>query len=326
MRVIEGVLGAIIVAVLAVALIRFDAFDQLYHFTRAREDWQLDEIILVVLAAVFGSLVTAIVVVRRQARELKRTLATLGDALDEAAHARQSKNRFLMSMSHEFRTPLNAVMGFSELLSGDARNPLPPVQERYVQHIKASGDRLLHLVDDLIDLSRIDLNAFEVALEVVDARRLAQNCLDDVRGEADEAQLQVDFTAPDRVEVLANATKLRYVLKCLMVNAIRYNRPDGRVSVSVKSADDGRVAISVADTGVGIADAMIPRLFQPFDRLGHEGSATTGAGIGLTLSKRLVEAMSGTIEVASRKGVGSTFVVRLPAAPAGGARREGGAA
>jgi PAS domain S-box-containing protein len=232
-------------------------------------------------------------------------------AVGVAERASLAKSEFLSRMSHELRTPLNSVLGFAQLLDMD---DLPDQQEKAVGHILRAGKHLLNLIDEVLDIARIESGHLDLAAEpvlVLDvlgdavdlARPLAEHC--DVR-------LSVDATScPADTYVLADRQRLLQVLLNLLSNATKYNTRTGRVDVSVARSDDGRAEITVTDTGTGIRFEDLGRVFEPFDRLGAEHSGVEGTGVGLTLSKHLVERMGGEIEVVSTVGVGSSFSVFL---------------
>ncbi|MEQ8395513.1 HAMP domain-containing sensor histidine kinase [Thalassobaculum sp.] len=323
-RVQDLVLGGVFFGITAVFLVWFDAFEWLYDFSREHESWELDDLVLVAIGGLVGTLTMMISAVWRQTREIATALEVATRARNDATLANQAKSRFVQSMSHEVRTPLNAVLGFSEVLQRDSKNPLTPSQKEYVGYIYKAGARLLQLVDELIDLARIDQATFKVVTDDIYLDPLLREVVEALRPQADELNVRIELSSIAGVLLVANSVKLRYVMKSLISNAIIYNRPGGRLKVAVEQADNGMVTISVADTGIGISDAKIGQLFEPFNRLGHESSAIAGAGVSLSISKRLIEAMNGSIEAESTAERGSTFVVCLPAASVvtGAERRE----
>lgn len=253
--------------------------------------------------------------VAERTSQLSRALQAADEQSAALAAADRIKSDFLAAMSHELRTPLNAVIGFAELMrihSGD--EPLTFRQRQSVDHILAAGSRLLGLIDEVLDLARLEAGTLSVTLERVDPQLVARQVCDAFRAEAEQAHVRIEAPPPTAgFGVVADRTRLRQVLTQLIANAVRYNRPGGVVLVEVRQSREG-VAVAVHDTGPGVASERMAELFQPFNRLGREGSATPGAGVGLVVARRLVEAMDGRLEAASTPGQGSTFTVRLPAA------------
>jgi CheY-like chemotaxis protein/anti-sigma regulatory factor (Ser/Thr protein kinase) len=213
-------------------------------------------------------------------------------------------------MSHELRTPMNAILGFAQLLDGDPATPERP--RRHVGEILRAGEHLLGLIDDLLDLARIEAGKHSVELQPVPVDDLVGECLRLVEpaARARRIVLNTGARAGDGTQVLADRGRLRQVLFNLLSNAIKYNRDAGLIEIAC-SADEGWVRVSVTDTGPGLSDEEQQRLFQDFERLGADRSGIKGAGIGLALSRRLVDMMQGEIGVSSQPGLGSTFWVRL---------------
>ncbi len=246
----------------------------------------------------------------RQAVELA---ARYEEARNEALEANIAKTAFLSRMSHELRTPLNAVLGFAQLLAMD---PLTEEQQEAVQHIRVGGRHLLDLVSEILDISRIEAGRLTLSMESVGVADAVSEALDLVRPLAGSAGVSIaplDASGCD-VSVWADRQRVIQVLLNFLSNAVKYNRPGGSVAVACDRSLDGLVAIRVTDTGIGIAEQNLSRLFRPFDRLGAERSAVEGTGIGLMLADALARVMSGRVEVSSREGVGSTFTLVLPSA------------
>jgi PAS domain S-box-containing protein len=254
---------------------------------------------------------------------LKQAERALAAARDEADRASQAKSQFLSHMSHELRTPLNAILGFAQLLARDARPALAAQQHAYVQQILGGAQHLLQLINEVLDLGRIEAGHLHVQLEAVSAGALAGECLSfvcELAGQRGVTLLPTQQAlaadgAADPMHVRADPGRLRQVLLNLLSNAIKYNQTQGTVQLQLQRDGDS-VLIAVRDNGPGIALHEQARLFMPFERLGAEQGPVEGAGIGLALSRRLVEAMGGQIGVDSAPGAGCSFWVRLPAARA----------
>jgi PAS domain S-box-containing protein len=238
--------------------------------------------------------------------------AELLTAVGVAERASLAKSEFLSRMSHELRTPLNSVLGFAQLLEMDE---LADQQAQAVGHILRAGRHLLDLIDEVLDIARIESGHLDLSVEPVLVLDVLGEAVDLTRPLAEHRDVRVNVDAtscPPETYVLADRQRLLQVLLNLLSNATKYNHPSGGVDVCVTRTGDGRASIAVTDTGPGIRAEDIGRVFEPFDRLGAERSGVEGTGVGLTLSKYLVERMGGEIEVRSTVAVGSTFAVRLP--------------
>jgi PAS domain S-box-containing protein len=241
-------------------------------------------------------------------RELDRALHAAGVA--EAAN--RAKTTFLSRMSHELRTPLNAVLGFAQLMEMDATEPPTAGQRRRLALIREAGAHLLRMIGDMLDLTRIEAGGLALQIEPVDLAVLARHVLEMVREDAQRAQVALVLNAADEITVSADRTRLLQILFNLLGNAIKYNRPGGRVSLTLVRAAGGLVEMSVKDSGVGITEADLPQVFEPFQRGNQSGGSVDGAGIGLAVTRSLVLLMGGTIAARSVLGEGSEFCVRLP--------------
>ncbi len=245
------------------------------------------------------------VVVARDITEQARLEEGLKDAKEEAEKANQAKSDFLSRMSHELRTPLNAILGFAQLLELE---DLTPDQKDSAQHIVAAGRRLLELINEVLDISRIESGRMHLSLEPVLICGLIDECVGLIRPLAEESVISVHSICTDYEQhVWADRHRLGQVMLNLLSNAIKYNVPDGAVTITCTPPEDGRIRVGVTDTGPGISAEKVPLLFTPFERLGAEESAVEGTGLGLALSKSLVEAMGGRLYVDTMNGNGTTF-------------------
>ena len=274
------------------------------------------------LRALNGQLESA---VQLRTADLTSALAALDEQRRRAEDANRAKSDFLANMSHELRTPLNAVIGFADILRMRGSEPLTERQSEAVEQIHTAGRHLLALIEEVLDFAKIESGKVSVSIEAVDPQEVAEALAGTFRPMADRAGISVTIAAPEaELAVRADHLRLKQVLANLISNAIKYNRPRGSVEVTAQAQGE-RVLISVRDTGLGIPTGRMADLFEPFERLGREGSGVEGAGLGLALTRRLVEAMGGKLHVESLEGVGSTFIVDLPAAePAQVAAREEG--
>jgi len=231
-----------------------------------------------------------------------------------ADHANQAKSDFLSSMSHELRSPLNAILGFAQLLESGTPQPTP-TQNASIAQILKGGWYLLELINEILDLALIESGRLSLSLEPTSLRDVLQDCQAMIEPLAQQKGVRLKFATVDNAcFVNADRTRLKQVLVNLLSNAIKYNRPGGTAEVTYQQYALGRLRISVRDSGEGLTAAKIEQLFQPFNRLGQETGAEEGTGIGLVVSRRLVELMDGEIGVTSSVGVGSVFWFELDAA------------
>lgn len=240
----------------------------------------------------------------------------LESARETADKANLAKSEFLSNMSHELRTPLNAVLGFAQLM--ETATPLPsPAQKVSIEQILKGGWYLLRLINEILDLALIESGKLMIVRESVDLSEILLDCQVMIIPLAEESAITIHFpkdTSPFYID--ADKTRIKQVMINLLSNAIKYNRPGGKVTVSCAITQERLLRVIVADTGLGLAPELLEQLFQPFNRLGHEAGSTEGTGIGLVVTKQLVELMGGVIGVHSEVGVGSSFWFELPIAAA----------
>lgn len=248
--------------------------------------------------------------------KLQENNVELENAKAAAEKANLAKSDFLSSMSHELRTPLNAVLGFAQLMASDTPPP-SSTQKLSIDQILQAGWYLLRLINEILDLAMIESGKVTLSQESMSLTEVIQDCQAMIEPQAQKRGVQMSFPLLDDLfYVHADRTRVKQVMVNLLSNAIKYNQVDGKVVVKCAVSGKDRVRVSVTDTGAGLTPEQLTQLFQPFNRLGQESSIEEGTGIGLVVTKQLVELMGGVIGVESNVGAGSVFWVELPASSA----------
>ncbi|MFZ6748203.1 PAS domain-containing hybrid sensor histidine kinase/response regulator [Undibacterium sp. Ren11W] len=246
-------------------------------------------------------------------RLMEKNNVELIAATELADKANMAKSEFLSSMSHELRTPLNAVLGFAQLMASDVPPPTAS-QQMSIDQILQAGWYLLRLINEILDLAMIESGKVMLSQEPMSFTEVLQDCEAMIAPQAQKRGIRMTFPTLDTLfYVHADRTRVKQVMINLLSNAIKYNRDGGKVTVDCIQSGEHRVRVSVTDTGNGLAPKQLEQLFQPFNRLGQESSSKEGTGIGLVVTKQLIELMGGSIGVESRVGIGSVFWVELAA-------------
>ena len=258
--------------------------------------------------------------IRASQEALRQQIHEARAARAEAETANRAKSEFLATVSHEIRTPINAIIGYTDLLLMGVPDPISPRQRQQMEKVRASGQYLIRLVDEVLDLSRIEAGSLSVHELSADVRETVEAALSRTKAAADERGITIAVTAGDGpYRYVGDARRVEQILANLLSNAIKFSDEGGRVEVrSAADTQNGGIRISVSDNGVGIAPEQLERIFDPFVQV-EQGYTRSygGVGLGLAVSRELARIMRGDITVESEPGRGSTFTLRLPAADAG---------
>jgi signal transduction histidine kinase len=251
---------------------------------------------------------------KKQEEKIKRLSdSELNKTKLAAEKANKAKSEFLSQMSHELRTPMNAVLGFAQLLEMDELNE---DQHESVKYILSSGHHLLNLINDILDLSKIEADKLALMSEPLDLKIVLYECLSLMQPLAVSSSIQLVNNLCNECDamVIGDSLRVKQILLNLISNAIKYNRTGGVVMISCENINSQSIIIKIADTGKGLSESQLSKLFQPFERLDAKNSTIEGTGIGLCISKKLIEAMGGKIGVTSAVDEGSCFWIELPLA------------
>jgi len=270
---------------------------ELHHYDKELET---------IIEARTNSLQEAVKLLEHENSERVKAEALLLKAKQDAEIANVSKSQFLSRMSHELRTPMNAILGFSQLLS---INGLNEKQDSYNDEIQLAGSHLLSMISDILDLSRIEEGDFSVVLNDISLSRLVEESISLVKHKLDFRNITIHnlIEKDDPLTLHVDETRLKEVLVNLLTNAVKYNNENGLISIGYKTLDKHHVRIHVSDTGKGLSEEDQTKIFEPFNRLGAEYTDVEGVGIGMTIAKKLMELMGGSISLESEKGKGTTF-------------------
>ena len=266
-----------------------------------------------------AALCTLLLVISDHTRKLEAAMQEAEAQRQAAEAANEAKSEFLSRMSHELRTPLNAVLGFAQVMDIDKQAPLPPAQHQRLHQIQQAGWHLLDMIDDVLDISRIETGTLRLNTQPVAIGAAVTQVCDEIRAQAANVGVELNWPGdtPANWGVQADPTRLRQILHALIDNGITYNQRPGSVTVSVSFEPETRhgsswVRIAVTDTGMGLSSEQLGLLFQPFNRLGREKLIPDGTGVSLTISRHLAKLMGGQLDAHSTEGKGSTFTLSLP--------------
>jgi two-component system cell cycle sensor histidine kinase PleC len=287
--------------------------DRVTELIATEKESALDDGFVVVDQGRYAGIGTITALLNLSVSKAREQIHELDVARAEAERASKSKSRFLANLSHELRTPLNSILGFSELIQSGVAGDVTAKQAEYLNDIQTSGRRLLLLINDLLDLSRAEAGRLELEEDEVELGLLVEEARRTLIPRARSKGLSLNFDADCEVDVHVDERKIIQVLLNLVNNAVKFTPEGGAVTLGDEIRPDGGVNLHVVDTGHGIPEGDMQRILEPFGR-GRDSAIrqAEGAGIGLALTKVLVELHGGTLDVTSTVGVGSRFTVRLP--------------
>lgn len=275
--------------------------------------WWLSLLLLAGLLAVAAACLCLLVGLLGSSDKLGRANAALGVHNDQLGRATEAKSRFVASMAHELRAPLNAVIGFSELMQTGRAGSVTATQREYLGIVRSNADHLVALINETLDLATVEAGELTLRPEPVEPARVARQCVSALRALADARHVHAELASGDVGPVLADPGRLRQVMLNFLSNAIKFSHRGGRVRVRVAHEGE-RLTIAVSDEGIGISPADQLRVFDEFVQVGDRAHA--GSGLGLAITRRIVEAQGGEVSVKSRLGQGATFTAWVPSVTA----------
>jgi len=323
MKMSELIVGAASFAILAILLISQDGFEALHEFTRNHESWELDEVILLVTAAMIAALITVTLTARRKTNEvliakadLQKRYEDLDKIKDELADANRHKAQFLGLASHELRTPLNAIIGFAQVLGDDRFKSVSDEQRNiYLRDIEEAGLRLLQQVNGMLQLASVESKEFQCEEGAIDLVLLLDTCLDDFSGIIQDRSLTVTFDKPEEpVTVCGDVRLIRQVFFNLISNAVKFAPESGAVALEIEHENNGKLTVSVLDNGDGIPEETVRLLLEPYGQSEFFPKMTaTPSGFGLPISAAAMRLLGGDLRLSRRTPKGTTASVIFPA-------------
>ncbi|MDK2831202.1 MAG: hypothetical protein PWQ75_954 [Methanolobus sp.] len=306
--------GAVIVIIITT---RLDLFELIHDFAMGHEEWEIDELFVL---SIYFTLVFSLFSFRRlkdalkEIQNRKKFEQDLLKSKNEAEQAKTTMSKFLVDMSHELRTPLNSINGFSGMLLDGIVGELNEQQTRYITNISQSGAHLLHLINQLLDLAKIESGKLELNIEEFEFQDLVDEVSAIISALAKKKSITISYeTDPELGLLNADRLKIKQILFNLVSNAIKFTPEKGSVSIMAEKIRDNIMLMKVSDTGPGMSPDDMEKIFRPFEQLGNvEDSGYKGTGLGLSIVQDLVSLHKGKVWVESEPGKGSVFFVELP--------------